>query len=498
MLKILRKKGVAKKILWGITFVIIISFGLWGQSYVLRQSGRPDYAGKIFGRKISLEEFQRHFELTQAQAMIQYGDEFGKIKEHLNLMSQTWDRIILLYESNRRRIPVSDKEVVEKVQEYPLFQRDKRFDPQLYHNILRYALRLTPRDFEEGIRDNIKFYKLFEKETLGITVTDEEVFQSFQMKNQKVQVSYVLVESDALKSQVALDEVQAKNYYQSHQDEFFVPPTIQVEYLEVPFPEVKSPATLTEAEKDQAFRKALDVSYELKDNPDVAKTAEKFGLKINQTGFFNIEIPDEKLGWTYPAMHQISRLEKGTFSEPIETTKGYQVIRILEKKDAFIPDYAQAKDRVRDVWVNTQALKLSKGKAEEYLKKIQETSSGFKRPDYAKIFKDMGLEIYQTPVFSRGEYLPKIGISRDFQEQAFALTPEQPLSGVVETAKGYAILHLDSQVPVSQEDFNKEKENYKQALLLERKNAIFSEFVTRLRLKANLQDHVSKLQKDAE
>jgi hypothetical protein len=142
--------------------------------------------------------------------------------------------------------------------------------------------------------------------------------------------------------------------------------------------------------------------------------------------------------------------------------------------------------------LQNEALKLSKQKAAEYLKTIQETFAPLKRPDFAKTAKGLGLEIYQTPLFARGEYLPKIGIVRDFQDKAFALTPEKSLSDLVETPKGYCILHLDSRVPASKDDFQKDKAALSQQLLLEKKNAVFNEFITRLRLNAKLEDHVSK------
>jgi peptidyl-prolyl cis-trans isomerase D len=493
MLKVLRKKGVAKKILWVVAIIIIISFGFLGQSYIIRQTQHPDYAGRVFGKKVSIEEFQRNLTLTQMQAMIQYGDNFAKIRQYLNLVSQAWDRIILLHEVNRRRIQVTDQEVIASVQKYSIFQRDNRFDRQLYYNILNHVFKITPREFEEAARENLKFFKLFEQETFDVTVPEQEIFDAFRLKNDKAQVSYVLIDADALKGQVVYDENQAKDFYQSHKDEFILPPMIKVEYLSLDFPAHLETETLTETEKDAVFSKALDVTYELNNNPDFNKAAEKFGLTVKTSDYFDMEQPDIKQGWSYPTLQKIFQLEDGKISEPLETATGYQIVRIADRKDAYVPDYEQARDKVKEAWIHNEAMKLSKKKAEEYLQKIQDTLAGLKRPDFAKVAKELGLELSQTPVFSRGEYLPKIGISRDFQDSAFALTLEKPLSSVVETAKGYGILYLDSHIPVSQEDFQKEKETFSQQILTEKRNAIFSEFVARLRLQANLEDHVAKI-----
>jgi len=51
MLKQLRQKGVAKKIIWFIAIIIIISFGFFGTASLLSNQNNTGYAGKIFGKK---------------------------------------------------------------------------------------------------------------------------------------------------------------------------------------------------------------------------------------------------------------------------------------------------------------------------------------------------------------------------------------------------------------------------------------------------------------
>lgn len=498
MLKVLRRKGVMKRLLWIIAIVIIISFGFLGQSYLIRQADRINYAGKIFGKKISLEDFRRHFEQTQIQAMIQYGDNFNKVKQHLNLESQTWDRIILLHEANRRRIRIADQDVVETVQGYPFFERDGRFDPRLYHNILQHVFRMNPRDFEEGVRETLKFVELFRQETGDVTLSEEEILNAYKFKKEKVQVSYILWESDRFKDQVVFDETRAKDYFAAHKEEFRVPPMINVQYIEINYPPIEDGAALTEADKDATFSRALDVAYALNTNSDFAQVAAEFGLSVNTSGFFSMEQPELKFGWTYPTIQKIFQLKPDDHSEPLETVNGYQIVKVIEERDDFVPDYEWAKEKVRTAWTNDRALHLSRQKAEEDLKTIRATFDGLRRPDFAKIAKDLNLEIYQTPVFVRGEYLPTIGISRDFQDTAFALGDDNRLSDLVKTGKGYCVLHLDSRIPVDERDFTRDKEEFTQQLLLEKKNTVFNTFIARLRLKAQLEDHIAKMMAQAE
>ncbi|MCA9401570.1 MAG: SurA N-terminal domain-containing protein, partial [Candidatus Omnitrophica bacterium] len=152
MLKFLREKGVMKKILWVTAIVIILSFGFLGTASYWAGSRESKYAGKVFGKKVSLSEFQENYDQVRLQALIRYGDQFDQVKDNIDFISETWDRIILMREAQKRRIQVTDEEVVEYIQNYPFFQKNGQFDTLLYNDILRYVFKQQPRQFEESIR----------------------------------------------------------------------------------------------------------------------------------------------------------------------------------------------------------------------------------------------------------------------------------------------------------------------------------------------------------
>ena len=104
MLNVLRKKGFAKKVIWIIAIVIIVSFGFFGTAYLLTGSKNYYYAGKIFGKKISLEDYNKVYENVRIQAIRQYGYNLNELEPVLNLEARTWDRMILLHEAKKRRI----------------------------------------------------------------------------------------------------------------------------------------------------------------------------------------------------------------------------------------------------------------------------------------------------------------------------------------------------------------------------------------------------------
>ncbi len=513
MLKVLRKKGVAKKILWVIAVIIIISFGFFGTAYLLTDNAQASYAGTLFGRKVPFDEFSGAFQHVRIQALMQFGDKFEEIAQFLNLEAETWDRLILLHEAKKKGIKVTDQEVVQTIEQYPFFQRDGRFDPLLYNDILRYVFRMPARDFEEGVRENIRIIKLSTQVTSGLAVSDEEIFAAYKKQNEKVQISYVLLESGSFKKEVSPAEEMLRKYYEDNKVEFLVPPSINVEYISLDLPEPKdkeeSPASTetaaqkpeeksaeeisaAEKAKQDLKKKAEDIFQDLLVNPDMPQAAEKYALSIQTSGFFSKEQPNLAPGWSYDFLNKLFALEQGYVHEPLETPQKILIAKIKEKKDAYVPEYKEAKEKVRDSVVVQEAKSIARQKAGETLKTIKEEWERAALKEFPTIAKNLGLEINQTPVFARGQYLPKVGISGDFQEAAFQLTQENSISETVETANGYCILHLDEYVPADEGAYEKDKETLRASLLKDRESQAFNDLLSRLRVKAKLTSNIPK------
>lgn len=512
MLKLLRKKGVAKKILWFIAIIIIISFGFFGTAYRLANSKNPGHAGTIFGKNVEPEEFSKAYQAVYIQALIRFGDKFNEISRFLNLEAETWDRLILLREAAKRRIKASDEEVVHTIEQYPFFQRDGHFDPLLYNDILRYAFRVSARDFEEGTRDNLKFITLFQQITAPVAVTDPEVLEAFKRENEKIQVSYILVTPEQFKKDVLFNDEEAQNYYARNKNEFIVPETINVEYINLNFPpggslttkpeppkeesktdmttDAAETPTVTEEMKKPVREKATAIFQDLLVNPDMQAAGQKNNVEIKTSGFFSMEQPDPALGWSYELLIKLFQMDKNAINDPFETPRGMLIVKIKEKKNAYAPEYKDITEKVAEALRKSKAKTIARGKTEEYLKLIEDAFAKTESKDFAQTVKGAGLEIHQTPVFGRGEYLPLVGISKEFQDAAFALTDQNNLSGVIATETGYSVVHLDSRVPADEKQFKEKKQSLSEKLLNERRTQAFNDFLSDLRLKAKITNNL--------
>ncbi len=487
MLKQMRKKGFAKKVLWFVAIIIVLSFGIFGSASYYTSRTTKDTAGKIFGRNIPLSEFYTTLKHVQVQAQIQYGEKFNQVRQFLNLEGETWDRFILSHEANKRKIKITNDEVIEAIKQYPFFQRDGKFDNKLYNDLLKFAFNLRAVEFEDNVRELLKFGKIYDQITKDINISEREVFEEFKKRNEKTQVSYLLLNAEQFKGQVNIDESKAKQYYEDNKNSFIMPPSISVDYLRFSFTN-----EMTKEEKDKIKDQAYVVLDELKKNPDFKAVAQKYNLEIKNSGFFNAEKPNLSLGWSFDFITSLFELAPQAITDLTYTESSLDIAQVKEKKDVYIASYDEVKEEIKNILVIEAADSIALQKSEEAQKALANEIGNSKAPDFAEAAKKINQEIGQTPLFNRGQYLPKIGISKEFQDAAFALNTDKKLSDVIKISGGYVILFLDKFEPADSELYKKEKDKLTQELLAEKKNLSFADFVTKLRLEANIQSNMAK------
>lgn len=510
MLKILRKKGIAKKIIWAIAVVIIISFGFLGTAYLITDQFSDNYAGRIFGRKISLQDYQKAFQQVQTQAIMRYGDNFQQIQQFLDFDNETWDRLILLHEAGRRKISVDNEEVVESIAALPFFMRDGQFDTLIYNDILRFYFRMRPQEFEDAMRDDLRIRKIVESVTADVTINDSDAFAKYKEQKDQVKVQYALIEPESFIKDVPMDDTKGRAIYDANPAAFETSPSINVNYIRFPFPETETPTEpnpdesleTTDAapsnEKTEAIaalkQKAEAITTDLFNGVSFSETAAKHGVEAQETGLFNGNQPDLTPGWSFNTLNYLFQAEVNESLGPIETDNAFLVVQLKERQDATIPSYEEVRDQVQEQVRKSAALDIASQKAQEYLSQLESLLLENPEMELADVAAQLNLSVQITPAFNRGQYLPKIGISEEFQNASFALSENDRLGKtIISTPAGPAILYLAEVIPASQEQFESDKDAFVKTLLAEKTNQIFSDYLTELRAEAKLQDNVAKL-----
>lgn len=481
MLKVFRQKGVTKKVLWVISTIIIISFAFgFGMGKYSDADKLSATAGKLFGKKVSMKEFRTEYLNARDQAVLMHGADVDRIMPFLDMENETWTRMMLLKEADRKGIKTSDRDIISFIQSMPFFQRNGTFDNKLYETILAHVFKRVPRDFEESMRGQIKIMKMFQTLTGHIVISDDDVKKEYERRNRKVKASYILLEPKTYTSGLSPTSEEIRAYYEANREEFLVPESVNTRYVTIPVAE-----RATADDKKVASLKAAELLIKIKTDGNIDEAAKTNDLKVTESGRFSMDTPDLGLGWPLDVFQQVFEGNTNDVIGPVESKDGFVIIKITEKNVAYTPDFEKARNSVENKVIETHATKIAKEKAENLHSSLMgKLQAGLSFAD-AAVALDSAVKT--TPFFSMGDYLSEIGISEDFQSAAFALNKDMPLSKVIQTAKGPAIIYFDEEQPADMNKFEEVKKDFSTSLYQERRTSIINDLISDVRSRAHLE-----------
>ena len=140
------------------------------------------------------------------------------------------DESLVLQAAKRQGSAVSDAELRAEIQRLPYFQRDGRFNEQLYYLVLS-RNRLNTTDFEAQERRRLEMRKVVEELTSLAKVSDAELLEMFHLGKDTVKVSYIVVSPDKFMAKQKPSEADISRYYQDNQAAFRLPARARVSYF---------------------------------------------------------------------------------------------------------------------------------------------------------------------------------------------------------------------------------------------------------------------------
>lgn len=486
MLKKLRNKKTAKKIWIVLAILILPAFLLWGSGSIIRdkeKAKQSSVVGKISGKSIELAEYQDALEATRSRAIMQFGDNFSEIQKYLNLESQAWERILLLSEAKKRKINANDNEVIELIQSYPFLQRKEKFDNKAYTDMLRYVFRTQPRIFEEQTRQNIILSKLFEELTKGIKINDEEIRKEYTKTNEQISVYYIAaIPFNFINKDIAIEKKELEDYFAQNALQYKKPLSCNLEYIS--------------ADSEDKIQRLMG---SLNNKEALDQLLKDMGLAVKETGLFPETAPIPGIGYSAQVTNSISKMKLGEYLPPAQIEKNYYLFKVKERKEPYIPELEQIKDKVKENLTRYKSETIAKIKIEacaERLKKIFESSQTDKTPisnksslgdktdtnsaEFDKAAKLFGLKSSSTEPFKHGSYIEGIGVSDMFWEKVTNLKENEP-SDIISLPSGFYIIKLKSRVPIDEIKFKEEKPALMKQLEMQKKQEYFNKFIEGLK-----------------
>jgi len=470
MLRILREHA-SSWMLKGILVLVAVTFISWG-GYSFFREKKVTYVAKVNGTTLEWREYNEAFQ----NAVKQYRDALGpsfseKMIEELRLKEKIVDglidKILILQEAKRLGLSIPDEELREGIESVPAFQVNGQFDRRNYERFLRLN-RMTPDEFEQSQRENLLISKAVSLiKTNEGKVSDEEVLDIYLFENERIDLTFLKIAPDSFKSQVNVNDIEMKDYYEKHREEFRIPAFAQIQYLlfrpsdfeskiQVSPDEIKRYYDLRkdtfkipkqvrvrnilikagpQESPDQLEtkkKKAEEILEKAKKTKDFASLARQYSEAENAS-------KGGDLGWIRKGMlgEQIesilSSMKPGELSGVLPGRDGFLIFKIEEVKEEKQKPFEEVKAQI------LQTLKKEKAKAEASRKADDAFYSLFRSRDLEGYAREKNVPIKTTGLFKEGDEIPEIGTNPLFYSSAFSLKVGE-ISPVVDIPPNYYVL----------------------------------------------------------
>jgi peptidyl-prolyl cis-trans isomerase D len=466
-----RHKGWLK---WSLALVVVCFVLLYIPSFLSdRAQGASNSAvvASVDGNEITVAEFRRIYN----QQMRAYRQSYGaNVDERLlkqlgidqRIVQQMVEDEAALIEAKRVGIQASDAEVRERILALPAFQENGQFiGDERYRQLLRMQTPpMRPDEFEDEIRRGIIVEKLQAALTGWMTVSDAEVTQEFNRRNEKVKLAVVSFPADKFRASVTVSDADVAKYFEEHKDAYRVPEKRKIRFIAIDQEALRAKVNVTGQQIERYYNDNIQqystpeqirashilLKTEGKDDAAVKKEAEDLLAKIKAGADF-AELAKEKSedeasakkggdldyfskGQMVPEFDKVAfSLAPGQISDVVKTQYGYHIIKVVDKKPAATKTLAEVRPQIEDQlrWEQAQA---------QAQKIADQVGSELKKPDdFARVAAAHSLTVSESGLFQQDEPIAGLGLAPSVSQQAFSMK-EGEVSDAIRTPQGFAFI----------------------------------------------------------
>jgi peptidyl-prolyl cis-trans isomerase D len=232
----------------------------------------------------------------------------------------------------------------------------------------------------------------------------------------------------------------------------------------------------------QIAARASELATRIQEPSDLDEVSRETGFPITESDLFAQGDPIPGLGVAPQVAAAAFRLADNEVSQPVASPRGTVFATVTERRDPYVPELTEVRERVRTDLTRERATELSRQRANEIAVTLRNASN------FAAAAKTQGLEAKDTELITREAPLPDIGVSPEVDKVAFAL-PAGAVSEPVTTSDGTVIVRVVERDDVTPDEFRLGREAFREQLLSERRGRFFSAYMekakARMRIEVN-------------
>jgi len=172
----------------------------------------------------------------------------------------------------------------------------------------------------------------------------------------------------------------------------------------------------------------------------------------------------------------------GALSNVLETPEAFIVLQAKEHRKEGYRSVAEVEPQIRKKLAQEKQVTLTLELARGFKKELSAGKS------LEQLARENSLEFQTTQWFSRGDYVPQVGIRNEFVGAAFSAAPGQVV-GPVATDQGIFFLRVDERTPLDEQKFVVQRDSLKSVLYQQKAQRAFNEWFGEVRSRAKIRDY---------
>ena len=477
MIVFLREKFIAQifLIVVGIAFLIgsFLLFDIVGGGGALGGGRGDPVAFEINGVKIQQREFEN---LVSSEVTRQQQQSQGRSQVEREEVEQEVLDLLIARQVVLGSIQISNAEVEQYI----------RSDENLLANYNIVQQSGNGSSFREYVR-SLLINQILLNQIQGLElVTDAEVENEYRRQNTKAKLKYIQFQHFAYNSAVEVDDAEAQAYFEAHKEryekgaeislrfikldpqnfitgedlqayytehrgEFKTPEAVKARHILKKFPDNATDEQKAEV-KAEAEKLLETVKAAIVEGEDFAELAKEHSEDLGsapQGGALRGRNPDLPPGDYFARGDMVQPFEKAAFdelapgevSDLVESSFGYHIIKLEEKRPEEIQPFSQARSEIHDKLVQIVGADQAKTVADNLLFDVE--IHDYEEAIQLDRYKDLSLTALETGFFTADDNdIPNIGRAWTYQgviDQAFnmevnvsAISPNKKQNGDID------------------------------------------------------------------
>lgn len=430
-----------KTLSWFILIPLAVVFAIWGATgaVTLDFIGPKNYAAKVEGNEIPLQDASRLWQDQQSEWVGQFGTD---VPEDLkpSLQDGIIERLIrselISARSRDAGYRVDGSRVQENIRNEQVFQVDGQYNETLA--LARLAqLGITADQYRADVRRKLQGEELQRTLFASEFLTASEIGRRIALEDEQREVRYATFPLAKYRATLRLSDIEIVAWYQKNSQQFLTPESVRLQFAEASVADVAGQVVVAESDlldlytkkKDRYVeperrrarhillateKEANDVLVQLKRGGNFEALATRLSRDTGSAASGGDLGFSEKSAFVGSFAEAVFAMKEGELRGPVKSEFGFHVVRLEVIQAGRNKGFEEVRADLDSEFRRSRIADLFGEKQDAVQQRLEKPN-----PDLAAIAKDLGLKPGESETFSRGTGSLELPASPELESLVF-------------------------------------------------------------------------------